>query len=694
MKKFLLSLAAVAATLPVCAETVTITTTDIAGDDGFTSYTSKTFQVSDNEFTIDNIIMPTCQIRVNKTGADGFNFYNTTPIEELKSVVITVSATTVGTQYMATSATEKVTDLATTDDIAAVIDAEAKTVTFSVPAGVDASYFHINLTGTGSSTIKIEKIEINYGSDVVVLLPAELSFPEENYTASLGQPFTAPVLSKSTDATPVYSSSDESVATVDAAGNVTLLAEGTTVITAATEATETYAAGTASYTLEVVDSNSTSVNIVWADKGYANAEKVTSYTEAPVALEFSKASGSTDPAYYDKGTALRLYNKTTLTVKADDGYKIARIEFTTGSSNKFTDAATADCGTFSGLTTTTPTWTSENGVTSVTFTAAATTYIETMKVVCVATSLETPDFYFGKDTYTVNFGDSFNSPFLITDTDAEITYSSSDNEIATVDEYGDVTILAPGTVTITAEAPETDQYLAAKASYTLIIKAAASSIAELYKLAEGNSTMEVIVNFPVTVTYQNGAYTFITDGTDASLIYARDITAYNTGDVIPAGWTTTYTVYNDLDELVPVGTLPEATETAGFSAPVVNELSADMVNEVVIIKNVEIPNDVAEGTVSYTALYNGSDLTIYNRFSTEAVAAGSYWIKGAVSIYKGTLQFFPIEFGNEQTLGVDALAADNDAPLYYNLSGAPVANPSAGLYIRLQNGKATKVIIR
>lgn len=694
MKKFLLSLAAVAATLPLYAETVTITTAETSAANTSGTYVTTEFEVpvGNQKFMFQQVNPKTGQIRVNNTGTSAFNFYNTTPIEGIQSVVITASASTLGTWYMATSATEPVTGLATTSDIAGVLDADAKTMTFTVPADKEASYFHINLTTKGSGTVNFTSIEITYGSGTVVLLPAGLSFPEESYTATLGQTFAAPLLSKTTDATPVYSSSNESVATVDADGNVNILAEGTTVITAETEATETYAAGKASYTLEVVDPNSTSVSIVWGDQNYDNAQDVTSFTKAPVSIELSQGANTTNgPKYYSGDKTLRVYGNNTITVKADAGYKIARIEFTVASGYEFKTGTTANTGTFDidkAL------WTSENGASSVTITSGGTTRIVSTKVVCVATSLETPTFKFPEESYSVNFGDSFSSPNLISSTDAEITYTSSDNEIATVDEYGEVTILAPGTVTISAEAPETDQYLAAKASYTLIIKAAASSIAELYKLAEGNSTMEVIVNFPVTVTYQNDAYTFITDGTDASLIYVRNNTAYNTGDVIPAGWTTTYTVYNDLDELLPVGTLPEATQNVGFSAPVVNELTNDMVNEVVIIKNVEVTNDVAEDTTSYKALYNGGELTIYNRFSKEAVAAGSYWIKGAVSIYKGQLQFYPIEFGNEQSLGVDDLAADTDAPLYFNLSGAPVANPSAGLYIRLQNGKATKVIIR
>lgn len=90
-----------------------------------------------------------------------------------------------------------------------------------------------------------------YISHVSSKIRRKLAFAAETAEATLGNPFTAPVLNG--DATDVvYSSSDTEVATVDAAtGEVTLVAEGTTTITANGPETETHLAGTASYTLTV-----------------------------------------------------------------------------------------------------------------------------------------------------------------------------------------------------------------------------------------------------------------------------------------------------------------------------------------------------------------------------------------------------------------------------------------------------------
>ena len=85
-----------------------------------------------------------------------------------------------------------------------------------------------------------------------VLLEPTISFSAESVEATIGTDFVAPTLTvEPADLKVSYSSSDESVATVDAEGNVTLVAKGHTVITATTEANDTYLSGSASYTLTV-----------------------------------------------------------------------------------------------------------------------------------------------------------------------------------------------------------------------------------------------------------------------------------------------------------------------------------------------------------------------------------------------------------------------------------------------------------
>lgn len=81
---------------------------------------------------------------------------------------------------------------------------------------------------------------------------AGLAFSAESVTAIVGEAFTAPTLTKATTAAVSYTSSNTNVATVDAAtGEVTLVAAGTTMITAAAPENTEYKAGMAEYELIV-----------------------------------------------------------------------------------------------------------------------------------------------------------------------------------------------------------------------------------------------------------------------------------------------------------------------------------------------------------------------------------------------------------------------------------------------------------
>ena len=85
---------------------------------------------------------------------------------------------------------------------------------------------------------------------------AGLAFSETTASADLANPssFTAPTLDNPNSLAVTYSSSNEAVATVTADGKVNLEGVGTTTITASSEATSEYLAGTASYTLTVMNS--------------------------------------------------------------------------------------------------------------------------------------------------------------------------------------------------------------------------------------------------------------------------------------------------------------------------------------------------------------------------------------------------------------------------------------------------------
>ena len=98
----------------------------------------------------------------------------------------------------------------------------------------------------------IDDIKVS-NEKATVLKDPELSYSDPaQYEAVYGEPFTAPTLNNPYNVPVTFSSSNEKVATVDAStGAVTLVGAGETTITASSEKTSTYKAGSASYTLSV-----------------------------------------------------------------------------------------------------------------------------------------------------------------------------------------------------------------------------------------------------------------------------------------------------------------------------------------------------------------------------------------------------------------------------------------------------------
>ena len=107
--------------------------------------------------------------------------------------------------------------------------------------------------------------------------------------------------------------------------------------------------------------------------------------------------------------------------------------------------------------------------------------------------LKTPSISFSETTVNATIGEEFTLPELTLEPeDLEVTYSSSDTDVATVDENtGVVTLIKKGTTTITATTTATEEYESASASYTLKVRAAQPEPGEgdRYELVEDASEL-------------------------------------------------------------------------------------------------------------------------------------------------------------------------------------------------------------
>lgn len=81
-------------------------------------------------------------------------------------------------------------------------------------------------------------------------------------------------------------------------------------------------------------------------------------------------------------------------------------------------------------------------------------------------------FAFSSATASATLGQAFTAPTLTVNPTVDVTYSSSDPDVATVANNGDVTLVGAGTTTITASFAGNDAYNAATAYYTLTVNAA------------------------------------------------------------------------------------------------------------------------------------------------------------------------------------------------------------------------------
>ena len=344
-------------------------------------------------------------------------------------------------------------------------------------AEVNSSTGEITLVAAGTTTITAssaatdvyESATVSYTltvhSEGSNLASADLSWPSASYTATMGEDFSSPSLSNPHGLDVNYASTDESVATISSAGTVTVLSAGVTTITATSEATSEYAAGSAYYTLTVSLADpllSWSASSYTATFGESNTYPTLTNTYG---LEVTYSTGSPSVATIDSNGEITLVGSGTTSVKAT--YE--------------------GDGTF----------------------AAATVYY-TLKV-----NKGTATLSWSPSSFSASLEESNTFPTLsITPSGLSVTYSSSDASVATVgSSSGEIALLSAGITTITASFAGNDYYKAASASYTLSVRSSADdgAVTTTFDSAGDPSSEDDISNTSftrlVTVTYSTSGAT-------------------------------------------------------------------------------------------------------------------------------------------------------------------------------------------
>ena len=296
---------------------------------------------------------------------------------------------------------------------------------------------------------------------IVTQQPAGIKFETTEYTANVNEAFTAPTLTNPNGLTVTYSTSDATLATVDATtGAVTILNKtGKVTITASFAGNEDYVEATASYTITISDPNLLEATFV---AGTDKSEEL-SISKNGVTVEFTGGTFSRDDNY-------RCYANQSMTISYNDG-QITKIVLAKSSDNSKTPSNfTTEQGTYAyagseGV------WTGE--AKSVTFETTTQVQMNTITVYYKQDTRQEAGIAWSTESIEITVGKDFTAPTLSNPYSVSgITYKSSNTDVATVTDAGVIALAgATGEATITATFDGDATYKPATATCTIIVNA-------------------------------------------------------------------------------------------------------------------------------------------------------------------------------------------------------------------------------
>ena len=357
----------------------------------------------------------------------------------------------------------------------------------------------ITLVAAGTSTITASSSETDEYSasstayTLTVVKNAEgISWSADTCSVTIGAENTFPTLSNPGKQEVTYTSSNENVAKISSEGEITLVAAGTTTITAASEGNDTYEGSSVFYTLEVIGDDSTkSAGLSWSVTSctvtLASENEFPSLSN-PNGLDVEYSSSNTAVASIGEDGAVSLISEGTVTISV-------------------TSEATEE------------------------YSAGSASY--TLKVVKCPVTVE-----WSENSLTAVLEDSNSYPELTVSPEIvgkSISYTSSNIGVATIDTEGNITLIGVGTSTISATFAGDDTYKAASASYTLVVTSGADDGAGSFSYSStGDTTSEDDISNTtfsrmITVTYSGSSASVTGDYYGYVSTSGANVTVKNTG---------------------------------------------------------------------------------------------------------------------------------------------------------------------
>ena len=169
-----------------------------------------------------------------------------------------------------------------------------------------------------------------------------------------------------------------------------------------------------------------------------------------------------------------------------------------------------------------------------------------------------------------------------------------------------------------------------------------NSVAKTKALESGT---EFEIQYAMTVGFVSNKNIFACDANgDFIQIYASN--SYAVGDVIPAGWTGTYKLYNNVTPEIEATDVPAASPGTFTSQEisVAQALDINTVNTVGIIKNVTFSEATPSDKVNFTGKVGDTELSFRNNYTKPGVDAGTYNVTVVVTVYNGVTSLYIVSY--------------------------------------------------
>lgn len=441
-------------------------------------------------------------------------------------------------------------------------------------------------------------------------------------------------------------------------------------------------------------------------------------TEGQVSVSLDGKFRRLEQKAFGGTTCLLIYKETTLNFSCPDGYKISEIDFYSGEGkiaglfvksgevllydeeetgeifyHSETGVPLKEVSRVAQLNAREPVVFSNNGGTIV---------ISKIDVIYEANSLKDAGLKWSEKEFTAYMGQSNAYPTITKLSPAVPDYSSDNEEVATIDAAtGEITLVAPGTVRITAGVDAADGYDWAETSYILTVKRKGefSAIYNFTKFTIADDKTGHMTDFP-DIPYDGNKTVWWTTNPDTQYTSGaqfKPLTITKDDSSIKFDW----------DGKTGHGNLRAASSSSnnnlqlggGAAMTIKTTLKDSHLYDIVLhinpglsdanwTKTIDVMVCGENGTLKPDRDANTVIWTPKDEASTEAYidcVGGAYISSIDVNYYKS---------GDSSAVTMPT-TEDLNAPVeYYNLQGMRVTNPSNGLFIRRQGCNTTKVIIK